>query len=184
MTGKNGWCVWITGLPGSGKSVISEALLQKLKEHGIEAQVLSSDALRKVITPNPTYSEKERDMVYDALALLAKHLTRNNINIIIDATGNLRRYRDNTRKQIPKFIEVYLECTLETCVQRETSRKNMHQAPTRIYEKGLSGTAPTVPGLGASYEPPLHPEITVNSEKLSPQKCAEKILATILEHFY
>jgi len=53
---KTGWCVWITGLPGSGKSVVSEALLKLLSKKGIHVQLLSSDVLRKVLTPNPTYS--------------------------------------------------------------------------------------------------------------------------------
>ena len=62
-----GWCVWITGLPGSGKSAVSEALLKLLNERGVEAQILSSDSLRKVLTPNPSYSLEERDRVYSTL---------------------------------------------------------------------------------------------------------------------
>ncbi|MCK4633642.1 adenylyl-sulfate kinase, partial [Candidatus Bathyarchaeota archaeon] len=88
----NGWCVWVTGLPGSGKSVVSQALLELLEENGIVAQLLASDALRKVLTPKPTYSLEERDIVYATLVYMAKLLTRNNVNVIIDATGNLRRY--------------------------------------------------------------------------------------------
>ena len=50
-----GWCVWITGLPGSGKSVVSQALLMLFAEKSVHAQLLSSDALRKVVTPKPSY---------------------------------------------------------------------------------------------------------------------------------
>ncbi|NIQ04461.1 MAG: adenylyl-sulfate kinase, partial [Candidatus Korarchaeota archaeon] len=57
----DGWCVWITGLPGSGKSVISRALLKLLAEKGVNAKILASDRLRGVLTPEPTYSIKERD---------------------------------------------------------------------------------------------------------------------------
>ncbi|MGQ9625006.1 MAG: adenylyl-sulfate kinase [Candidatus Bathycorpusculaceae bacterium] len=180
---KDGWCVWVTGLPGSGKSVVSEALLKLLEERGVHAQLLSSDALRKVLTPKPTYTLKERDIVYATLVYIAKLLTQNEVNVIIDATGNLRRYRENARKQIQKFIEACLECPLEVCMKREAKRKENRQAPKQIYAKALNGKAPTVPGIGQPYEAPLNPEITLNTFKSSPEECAKKILEIILQRF-
>ncbi len=88
---KAGWCVWITGLPGSGKSVVSRALINLLKKEGVAAQLLSSDELRKTLTPNPTYSLEEREIVYAAISYTAKLLTDNGVNVIIAATGNLHR---------------------------------------------------------------------------------------------
>ncbi|MEM2117648.1 MAG: adenylyl-sulfate kinase [Candidatus Bathyarchaeia archaeon] len=180
---QNGWCVWITGLPGSGKSVTSEALLKFLNQNGIHAELLSSDALRRILTPKPTYSVEERDTVYATLVYIAKLLTQNGVNVVIDATGNLRRYRENAREQIPKFIEAYLECPLEVCMKRETKRGKTYQAPKQIYAKALKGKAPTVPGIGQPYEPPLNPEITLDTTKHNPEECAQKMLKTILERF-
>jgi adenylylsulfate kinase len=171
-----GWCVWITGLPGSGKSVVSKALLKLLKERGFNAQLLSSDALRKIMTPNPTYSLEERDIVYATLVCIAKLLTQNGINVVIDATGNLRRYRENARKQISRFIEVYLECPLEVCTEREAKRGKTYHAPRQIYAKALQGEAPTVPGIGQPYEPPLNPEIRIDTVQHTPEQMAKKIL--------
>jgi adenylylsulfate kinase len=171
-----GWCVWITGLPGSGKSVVSEALLKLLNERGFTAQLLSSDALRKIMTPNPTYSLEERDIVYATLVYLAKLLTQNGINAIIDATGNLRHYRESARKQISRFIEVYLECPLEVCTEREAKRGKTYHAPRQIYAKALQGEAPTVPGIGQPYEPPLNPEIRIDTVQHTPEQIAKKIL--------
>ena len=178
-----GWCVWVTGLPGSGKSVTARALLEKLKVKGIDAQILSSDMLRKVVTPKPSYSLEERDIVYATLVFVAKLLTENGVNVIIDATGNLRRYRDEARKQIPRFIEAYIQCSLDTCIKREAKRGITFHAPKDIYKKGMIGKSSTVPGLGAPYEPPLKPEVTVDSEKLSPEECAQKILKTLTKAF-
>lgn len=184
MTSQSGWCVWVTGLPSSGKSVISQALHKLLKQKGIHTQLLPSDALRKVLTPKPTYSLEERDTVYTTLVYIAKLLTQNNVNVIIDATGNLRRYRQNARKQIPNYIEAYLECPLNVCIQRETKRGKTYQAPKQIYTRGLEGKAPTVPGIGQPYQPPLNPEITINTTKCKPEQSAQKILQIILKYHH
>lgn len=181
---KTGWCVWITGLPGSGKSTVAHLLAEKLKSMNIHAYVLSSDALRKVITPNPKYTEEERDIVYGALVYIAKILTDNGVNVIIDATGNRRRYRDQARREIQKFMEAYLRCPLEVCIEREAKRgMDAYGAPKEIYAKALKGESKTVPGLGAPYEEPENPDVTVDSDKLSPEECVERILRFILEHF-
>jgi adenylylsulfate kinase len=180
---RNGWCVWITGLPGSGKSIVSEALLNLLSQEGVHAQLLSSDALRKAVTPKPSYSLEERDMVYSTLAYTAKLLTDNSVNVVIDATGNLRRYRENARRQIPRFMEAYLKCPLEVCMEREGKRGKTYQAPRHIYARAVKGEASTVPGIGEPYEPPLRPEIIMDAAKLTPDQCAQRIMQKILFEF-
>jgi adenylylsulfate kinase len=180
---KYGWCVWITGLPGSGKSVVSEALLGLLREKNIDAQLLSSDALRKIMTPQPTYSPEERDMVYATLVYIAELLTQNGVNAVIDATGNLKRYRETAREQIPSFMEAYLECPLEVCMDREAKRGKTYHAPKEIYTKAKEGKASTVPGVGQPYEPPTDPEVAIDTTKCTPKECAAKTLEAILERF-
>ena len=175
-TAEFGWCVWITGLPGSGKSVVSRALMKLLLEKNIHAQLLSSDALRKALTPKPSYSLEERNMVYAALSYVAELLTQNDVNVVIDATGNMRRYRDEARKKIPRFFEVYLKCPLKVCMEHEAKRGKTFLAPKNIYSKSLEGKAPTVPGIGQPYEPPMNPEATLDTTKCSPRKCAQRIL--------
>lgn len=178
---KVGWCVWITGLPGSGKSAVSEALLKLLEQRGAQAQLLSSDALRKVVTPKPSYSLEERDIVYSTLVYIARLLVENGANVIIDATGNLRRYRENAREQISSFIEAYLQCPLEVCMKREAKRGKTYEAPKQIYAHALKGDAPTVPGIGQPYEPPLKPEIALDTAESTPEECARKIMQRILQ---
>ena len=177
-----GWCVWVTGLPGSGKSVVSRALIEFLNKKGVSVQLLSSDELRKFLTPNPVYSLNERDAVYATMIYVAKLLTQNGVNVLIDATGNLRRYRDDARSQLSSFIEVYLECPLDVCMQREAERKETYSAPTQIYQKAVHNkTSSTVPGVGQPYEIPLNPEVIVKTFTFTPQEAAQQIYEVIVK---
>jgi len=179
----DGWCIWITGLPGSGKSTVAKTLLKKLERQEVRAQIVSSDMLRKVITPRPTYSEEERDIVYAAIVFVAKLLTQNGVHVIIDATGNRRRYREQARKQIRRFMEAYLRCPLDIAIKREMKRKEFTYAPRDIYKKAFKQMSKTVPGMGAPYEEPLKPEVIVDSDKLTPEQSAQKILETLIKTF-
>jgi adenylylsulfate kinase len=178
-----GWCVWVTGLPGSGKSVVSGALIKLLSKKGVRVQLVSSDALREVVTPRPCYSLEERDVVYGTLVYVASLLTGNGVNVVIDGTGNLRRYRDDARKRIRRFAEVYLVCPMGVCMEREARRDETFSAPRQIYSRGLEGKALNVPGVGQPYEEPLTPELVLDTTRLSPEECAEKIVGLIEEHF-
>lgn len=183
MCEKDGFAIWITGLPGSGKSTIANALKKRFEDNGIQVQLLRMDEIRSVITPTPKYSDEERDIVYAALAYMGKILTDNGINVIFDATANRQRYRDKARELIKEFMEVYLKCPLEICIKRETGRKELTGAPKDIYKRAMKGDISTVPGFQTQYEEPKNPEIIVEADKLSPAKCAEEIYAKASEIF-
>ncbi len=175
--------VWITGLPGSGKSVVSEMLKKILEEAGVKTEILRMDEMRRVVTPNPKYTDEERQILYNAISYLAMILTKNNISVIIDATGNLRKYRELARRIIPNFMEAYIKCPLNLAIKRESERKNTRSAPTGIYEGAKTGRSKSVPGVQAPYEEPVNPEIIVESDKLSVEQEARLIFKRIIELF-
>ncbi len=155
MSPTEGFAVWITGLPASGKSSITRELMKKLDALGVPMVVLESDKMRSILTPEPTYSEKEREQFYRAIILIGELITRSGMNVIFDATANQRVYRDHARSLMRRFVEVYVDCPLEICMKRD---------PKGIYRRAMSGKATTVPGIQASYEPPLHPEISLDCQ--------------------
>jgi adenylylsulfate kinase len=136
-----------------------------------------------MLTPQPSYSLEERDIVYAMLVYIAGLLTQNGVNVVIDATGNLRRYRENARAQTKKFFEAYLKCPLEVCMCREAKRNKTRHAPKHIYVRARMGKAPTVPGMGQPYEPSVKPEIVVDTVQHTPEESARKILEAMIKHF-
>jgi adenylylsulfate kinase len=80
-------------------------------------------------------------------------------------------------------MEVYVKCPINLCIQRERRRKKTFGAPTKIYEKGFKGESKTVPGLGVPYEEPINPEVVVETDKLTPEQCAQKILSVLSKKF-
>ncbi|RJQ15322.1 MAG: adenylyl-sulfate kinase [Nitrospiraceae bacterium] len=167
------YVIWITGLPGSGKSVTASALKERIPD----AVVLRMDELRRIVTPEPDYSDAEREHVYRAIVYTAKILYELGHTVIIDATGNRKSWRELARSMVPGFKEVYLKCPIDVCIKRESTRADTHAAPAKIYEKGKAG-AP-VPGINVSYEEPDVPDLIIDSGKESPEEAAEKILRLI-----
>lgn len=165
--------IWITGLPGSGKSTIASAV----KEMMPDAVLLRMDELRKIVTPEPAYSDSEREYVYRSLVYTANIINQLGHTVIIDATGNKKSWRELARNIIPDFLEIYLKCPLELCMEREKTRLDTHAAPKEIYNKGKAGWP--VPGINIPYEEPEHPELIIDTEKESPVDAAEKIMRLI-----
>jgi adenylylsulfate kinase len=152
-----GMALWITGLPGSGKSTIADLL----KEVHPAFVILRMDEFRMIVTPEPTYSESEREHVYRSLVYIAKLLTGLGHDVIIDATGNMRKWRELARRLIPNYVETYLKCPVALCRERERQRRETHGAPRDIYQRGEKGCP--VPGINVPYEEPLVPEIVVDT---------------------
>jgi adenylylsulfate kinase len=175
------WVVWFTGLPGCGKTTIAQRVKAMLTEKGTNVKVLQLDEIRKAITPQPRYTEEERDIVYASLAYMAKVLFEAGVNVIVDATANRRRYRDFARGIIPEFGEIYIRAPLDVCVAREAKRKAAF-SPKGIYKKAAIEKA-AVPGVNVAYEEPLAPEIDVDTTVLSAEQSASLIVNRIGELF-
>jgi adenylylsulfate kinase len=161
------FAIWITGLPASGKSTIAAALVKHLRNLNMDVTILESDAMRKILSANPQYDDQERDYFYASLAFIGRVLTEHGISVIFDATANRRSYRDRARHQIPQLIEVFVDCPLDVCIQRD---------PKGIYRRAQQGEAQHVPGVQTRYEPPLNPALVIRGDQDDPEDAARRIV--------
>ena len=157
------WAIWITGPPGSGKTTLARGVAAALEVRGFTLKVLELDEIRKVVTPAPTYSEAERDVVYRALAYMAKLLTEAGVPVIVDATAHRLAWRELARSVIPAFAEVQLLCPVEVCRARERRRRPGY-APRAIYDRAGTPGA-TVPGVDVPYEVSPRAELHLNTDE-------------------
>ena len=168
------FAIWITGLPASGKSTIVSELRPQLDALGLTVDVLESDEVRRVLTPAATYSQEERDLFYRALAFTGQRLVAHGVTVVFDATASRRAYRDFARRAIPRFAEVWVDCPLAICMERD--RKG-------TYKKGERGESSTVPGLQAPFEAPLNPELRIDTTTLSTGEAVQRILTFVRTQF-
>ncbi len=168
------WAIWITGLPGSGKSVIARAAAEALRDRGEPVYLLELDEIRQTLTPRPRDTDAERDGVYRALVYMAVQATEANMPVIIDATAHRRAWRELARAAIARFAEVQIVCPPDVCREREQSRPAGHSPPPGIYARAGQPGA-TVPGADVPYEPALAPEVVIDSVAESPAAAATRI---------
>jgi adenylylsulfate kinase len=168
------WAIWVTGPPGSGKSVIARGVESELRARGQPVTRLELDEIRKCVTPAPRYTDHERDIVYRALGYMATLLVEAGTPVLIDATAHRRIWRDLVRDTIPHFAEVQLICPLAICQERERERIP-GAAPRNIYRQaGRPGA--TVPGVDVPYEAALAPELLIDTSVQTVRESVEQVV--------
>jgi adenylylsulfate kinase len=182
----DGFAVWITGLPGSGKSTIARELLRLLQESGLEAELLQMDERRKAYFPKPAYTAHEREEAYRLFAEEAAGLAARGVNVVMDGAAPRKAMRDRARALISRFVEAQALCSLDTAVTRESSRPE-GQVMAGLYRKALERKRTgrsfeglgEVPGVDTPYEENPEAEVRIDTEALSPEQAARSILAAL-----
>jgi adenylylsulfate kinase len=159
--------IWLTGLPSSGKTTISGMLKLKLKEQlDLYVEVLDGDVVRRELSPELGFTKQDRDLHAMRVVYLSKLLSRNGVPTIVSLISPYRDLRSYARKEIGNFIEVYVKCSLGTCIRRDVKG---------LYKKALEGKIKDLTGLQDPYEEPVNPEIIVDTDHRS----LEEIVGTI-----
>jgi adenylylsulfate kinase len=149
-------CVWLTGLSGSGKSTIADELEQMLHRSGIRTYLLDGDNIRLGLNKDLGFEDKDRKENIRRVGEVAKLFVDAGIVVITSFISPFKDDRESVRKNLPegKFIEVFIDCELETCEIRD---------PKNLYKKARAFEINTFTGISSTYEVPDSPEIHIHN---------------------
>ena len=166
-----GFTLWMTGLSGSGKSTITDILIDTFEERGIPIEVLDGDIVRENLSKGLGFSKEDRDTNITRIGFVADLLARNGVPVVTAAISPYKETRDAVRamheKSGARFIETFIDTSLEACEERDVKG---------LYAKARSGEIKEFTGVSDPYEAPENPEITVDTEGKTPEESAQEIL--------
>lgn len=172
---RKGFTVWFTGLPSAGKSTLAELLAHDLRERGHGVEVLDGDVVRQKLCKGLGFSKEDRDENIRRIGFVCGLLTKHGATAIAAAISPYCAIRDEVRASIGSFVEVYVKASVETCIQRDVKG---------LYKKALAGEIKGFTGVDDPYEPPLKPELTIETETEKPQESVGRILRKLEELGY
>ena len=166
--------LWFTGLSGSGKSTLAHALEERLHKGGSSTYVLDGDNVRHGLCSDLGFSDTDRVENVRRIGEVAKLLTEAGVITLTAFISPFREDRDEARKRLPHgdFLEIYCQCPIETCEQRDVKG---------LYKKARAGEIPFFTGIGSPYEAPERPELVINTSELSLEESVHKVLDLLLQ---
>jgi adenylyl-sulfate kinase len=162
--------IWFTGLPSSGKSTLARLLEARIRARGFPVVVLDGDEVRTWLTAGLGFSREDREENIRRIAHLAMFQNRAGVATITAAISPYQGSRDEARKVIGRFVEVYVDCPLDVCERRDVKG---------LYKKARSGQVQRFTGVSDPYEPPPAPEVVVRTDRESTEECIARIIERI-----
>jgi sulfate adenylyltransferase len=177
---KQGFCIWFTGLSGSGKSATSEVLTTLLLERGREIAILDGDVVRTHLSKGLGFSKEDRDTNILRIGFVAGEIVHAGGAVVCAAISPYRATRAEAHKMVGEnFVEIYMDTPVEVCEQRDVKG---------LYAKARQALADGKPmgftGVDDPYEPPIEPSITLNGFGASPEENARIIVKYLEEQGY
>lgn len=172
MLAHSGFTLWFTGMSGAGKSTISEVIYDRLKSGGAKVEMLDGDVVRTHLSKGLGFSKEDRDTNVRRIGFVCELLSRNGVIAMVAAISPYRDVRDEVRSRIDKFVEVHVTCPIEVLAERDVKG---------LYKKALAGEIGSFTGVSDPYEPPLSPEVLVDSSKETVEESVEKVWAKLRE---
>jgi len=165
-----GFTLWFTGLSGSGKSTLANLVAEELRNRGHRVEVLDGDEVRTNLSKGLGFSKEDRDTNIRRIGYVCKLLARNGVIAISAAISPYRDVRDEVRTMHERFFEVFVECPLDTLVERDVKG---------LYKKAIAGEIKNFTGVSDPYEPPHKAELVVNSSTQSRDESLAHLLARL-----
>ena len=171
-----GFTVWFTGMAGSGKSTIAQGLSNRLKRLGKLPEVLDGAEAETMLGVGRAQTKDDRNAEARKLAWVCKMITRSGGMVLQSAIDSpYRETRDEARRQINRFVEVFVDCPTDVLIERDSSG---------MYKKALAGEIPHFTGVSDPYEEPLAPEVVVDSSAEAIDSSLDKIVTKLRELGY
>ena len=162
-----GFTIWLTGLSGAGKSTIARLLVGELARRGCRVEVLDGDEVRENLSKGLGFSREDRDLNIRRIGWVAALATRHGAAVITAAISPYREAREEARRLVGDFVEVYVRCPLEELVRRDTKG---------LYRKALAGEIKNFTGVSDPYEAPGDAEVVIDTTETSPEEAAQEVL--------
>jgi len=162
--------IWLTGIPGSGKTTIALELQKFYQNKGLPVDILDGDEIRKTLSKDLGFSPEDRKEHNRRVIFVAQILSKNGITTIIPLISPYRETRAFARKEIPNFIEVWVKASVDECIKRD---------PKGLYKKAQAGEIKNLTGLQAPYEEPEKAELVVDTENQSVEESVELITSIV-----
>ncbi len=164
---KEGFVLWFTGLSGAGKTAVAVHTEQELKRRGLRVERLDGDIVRKSLTADLGFTREDRDTNIQRVAFVAKLLSRNGVAVLCSFISPYRATRDWVRQEVTNFVEVFVDVSLDEAIRRDVKG---------LYRKALAGEIRNFTGVDDPYEPPLNPEIRLDTDHETVEESAGKVL--------
>lgn len=171
----HGAVIWFSGVPASGKSTIAQAVEQTLRARGLTVENLDADEVRANLSPNLGYTPEARDENTKRLAWMAQMLSKHGVNVIVACVSPLRQHRDRARAWCPKFVEVFVDCPLEVCQERD---------PRGLYARAARGEVNDIAGLHMPFEASLAAEVHCRTDRDDVDTSVQMVMSKLEELGY
>lgn len=174
LLNQKGCVIWFTGLSGSGKSTLANAVEQVLHQQQHHTYVLDGDNVRHGLNKNLGFSPEDREENIRRIGEVAKLFADAGTIVMTAFISPYCADRDQARALIAedRFVEVFVDCPLGVCEERDTKG---------LYKKARAGEIKEFTGISAPYESPLNPEVTVNTSALSIEECAQAVVEALVK---
>jgi adenylyl-sulfate kinase len=170
-----GFTLWFTGMSGAGKSTLANLLADELRARGHRVEVLDGDEIRTHLSKGLGFSKEDRDTNIRRIGYVARLLSRNDVIAISAAISPYRDVRDELRSQHERFFEVYMHCTIEKLSERDVKG---------LYKKALAGEIKNFTGISDPYEPPVNPDLVLDSSTETVEQSLGKLIGRLEEIGY
>ena len=169
---QKGFTLWFTGLSGAGKTTLARMVEDQLIARGHKVEVLDGDVIRTNLSKGLGFSKEDRDTNIRRIGFVCNLLTRNDVVAIAAAISPYREVRDELRRDIGAFVEVYVSCPIDVLAERDVKG---------LYKKALAGEIKNFTGVDDPYESPLAAEVVVETDIETPEQSAARIISKLEE---